>query len=204
MQLGDLGALGATGWDGNSVINLNTLQGGVLDWLLPIVDEPRELIPYRYPSEEEIRSAGLQIIYSGWALGDWGLARNGEISCAHGLNVREGSPLAHGDPTFVTSLDEDWVAVNQFIKYLKYGFGRATDFANEEIRAGRMTRESAVDLVLEFDGRCSEVLIGTFCEYLEIPHEKFWDVIGQSANPDLFEQVSRKKYRPKFIVGTGL
>ena len=51
----------------------------------------------------------------------------------------------------VTSLDEDWVTLNQMIKYYKFGFGRVTDYVNEEIRLGRMSRDYGISLVEQHD-----------------------------------------------------
>ena len=35
----------------------------------------------------------------------------------------------------MSALDEDWVTLNQMIKYYKYGFGRVSDSVNEQIRS---------------------------------------------------------------------
>ena len=47
-----------------------------------------------------------------------------EFSGLHGLNIREENPILTGDIFGVDSLDEDWVALNQMIKYYKFGFVR--------------------------------------------------------------------------------
>ena len=67
----------------------------------------------------------------------------------------------------LTALDDDWVTLNQMIKYYKYGFGRATDYVNEEIRLGRMTREEGIHCP-EYDGCCSGKYISSFCDYINI------------------------------------
>lgn len=201
LQLGDLASAGRTGWDGNAVVNLHTLQGGDTSWLAPIVDDAHVIRAYQYPSPSEIKQAGIQTVYLGWALGDWGLARNGEISASFGLRTRTEPPEVHGDLSSVTSLDEDWVSVNQLIKYLKYGFGRATDYVNEEIRCGRLTRDAAVDLVSRYDGVCAPQLIASFCDYIQILESDFWGVVDRFVNPSLFERVGRGVYRRRFEVG---
>ena len=33
------------------------------------------------------------------------------------------------------------------LKYLKYGFGRTTDYVNEDLRRGRLTRDEAIRLL---------------------------------------------------------
>ena len=37
------------------------------------------------------------------------------------------------------------------IKYFKYGFGRVSDYVNEEIRLGRISREEGIKLAEKYD-----------------------------------------------------
>ena len=68
------------------------------------------------------------------------MVNNGVYSSLNGLELRSDLPENSGDLYGLTSLDEDWVTLNQMIKYYKFGFGRATDYVNEEIRAKRITQ----------------------------------------------------------------
>jgi hypothetical protein len=88
------------------------------------------------------------------------------------------------------------------IKWLKFGFGRANDNVNEEIRAGRMTRDHAIKLVEKFDGKCPKEAIEQFCDFLSITVEEFWNVVDKFVNRDLFDKVSQGEYQKKFKVGT--
>jgi hypothetical protein len=90
------------------------------------------------------------------------------------------------------------------IKYYKYGFGRATEYVNEEIRLGRLTRSEAVDIVIEFDGRCDDKYVESFCEYIEISTSEFWSNVYNSVNKELFHISKNGKINPKFVVGEGL
>ena len=76
----------------------------------------------------------IQIIYMGWFLKDWSLGNNGSYAILNNLVIRTDKPENTGDLYGTTALDEDWVTLNQMIKYYKYGFGRASDYVNEEIR----------------------------------------------------------------------
>ena len=204
LQLGDLKTLGRVGYDGNNLRFMNTLSGGGLEWMLEAGFEIRDLIPYRYPSPEEFKSARLQIVYLGWFLGDWSLANNALYSCGSGLRIRMDTVQNTGDLFGVTSLDEDWVTLNQMIKYYKFGFGRVTDYANEEIRLGRMTRERGIELVEQYDDACSGEYIESFCAYIDIPVSRFWEQVGASVNRELFTVETDGTIRRRFKVGVGL
>ena len=104
----------------------------------------------------------------------------------------------------VFSLDEDWVMINQTIKYYKYGFGRASDYVNEEIRIGRITRDEGIALAQKYDSACGEKYIKNFCNYLGITKDQFWKQIYKKVNKKLFKITPSKKIIPKFKVGFGL
>lgn len=204
LQLGDLKTLGRTGYDGNNLRYMNTLAGGDADWVRESGVAENELGPYRYPTPEEFDQHGLQIVYLGWFLGDWSLVNNGMYSVGSGLRIREDTVENTGDLAGVTSLDEDWVTLNQMIKYYKFGFGRVTDYCNEEIRLGRITREKAIELVSAYDDACSPQYIASFCEYIGITVDGFWKQVHQSVNRALFDVSADGKITRKFEVGAGL
>ncbi|MGI8943685.1 MAG: N-acetyl sugar amidotransferase [Qipengyuania sp.] len=204
LQLGDLKTLGKTGYDGNNLRYMNTLSGAALDWMLETGIDLKQLIPYQYPTPEEFDQHGLQVVYLGWFLGDWSLTNNGMYSAASGLKVREDAVENTGDLRGVTSLDEDWVTLNQMIKYYKFGFGRVTDYCNEEIRHGRMPRERGIELVRQYDDSCSDEYIASFCDYIGIDTEQFWCQVHASVNKDLFTVHNDGRIERRFEVGVGL
>jgi N-acetyl sugar amidotransferase len=204
LQLGDLKTLGRTGYDGNNLRHMNTLSGGGMEWILEAGFSAQELLPYRYPAPEEFDAAGLQIVYLGWFLGDWSLVNNGAYACAYGLAKRDDTVENTGDLYGLTSLDEDWVTLNQMIKYYKFGFGRVTDYVNEEIRAQRMTRARGIDLVERYDDSCAPQYIASFCEFIDISVEQFWSQVHAAVNRELFSVHVDGSIRRRFQVGVGL
>ncbi|MBN1548076.1 MAG: N-acetyl sugar amidotransferase [Syntrophaceae bacterium] len=204
LQLGDMKTVGRTGYDGNNLRYMNTVSGGNLQWLLDAGFTPQNLISFRYPTVSEFNAANIQIVYLGWFWSDWSLIDNGMYSTANGLQIREESVKETGDITRVSSLDEDWVTLNQMIKYYKFGFGRVTDHANEAIRNGLMTREEGIRLVEQYDGSCSPSYIESFCEVIGITVTEFWDQVRRSVNQKLFEVHPDGSIRRKFEVGVGL
>lgn len=192
------------GWQYNNMVAQNTLNGGDISWMLEAGFNDSELIPYHYPSVAEINSGNLQIVDLGWFIGDWDNLTNGEFSCAYGIDIRQDTVENTGDPMGVSALDEDWVTLNQMIKYYKFGFGKVTDYANEDIRLGRLKREDAISVVENYDGACSENYIESFCEYIDITIEQFWKQVKDNVNKDLFDINNDGSITPRFKVGVGL
>ncbi len=203
-SLRDRGTLTSAGWDYNSARNQNTLNGGNLAWFEEAGFQRSQFLPYIYPDAAAFDAAGLQIVDLGWFIGDWNNLDNGSFSAAHGLSIREDSVDNTGDPLGISALDEDWVAVNQMIKYYKFGFGKATDYANEDIRLGRLTRSDAMAFVEKYDGACSAEYISSFCDYLGLTQAEFWKQVHSCVNPHLFDIGADGSVKPKFKVGTGL
>lgn len=204
LQLGDLNTAGKTGYDGNNLREMNTLKGGNIDWLIEDGFEKSDVFPYSYPSSKEFKDSGIQIIYLGWFWKDWSLINNGKFSASYGLELREDSFENTGDLWGCFSLDEDWVSLNQMIKYYKYGFGRVNDYCNEGIRHGLLSREEGIKLIEKYEGKISENYIIDFCKYIDISLSEFWANVKKVVNKDLFSLEDSGKIKRKFKVGVGL
>jgi N-acetyl sugar amidotransferase len=203
LQLGDLGTMGNSYWDANNLRSLNTLNNGDIAWLEKRGFTDSQLISYRYPSPGVFEEYSLQIVYLGVFWDDWNLVNNGAYAALEGLEIRSDVVGNTGDLYGVTSLDEDWVTLNQLIKYYKYGFGRVTDYVNEDIRRQRLTRQEGIEIVKSLDDSCSDKYIQEFCDYINISLDEFWNRVAKAANPDLFSTGSKRRPMPKFKVGIG-
>lgn len=186
-------------FEGGKMKNGNTLNGGNFDWLLINGLKPNGILQYRYPTDSEMEKAGLRIIYLGYFMNHWTKLDNGMFASLSGLNIRSNNPLEIGDILGVDSLDDDWVTLNQMIKYLKFGFGKVTEIVSEEMRYRDMPREKAIELVKLYDGKCSNSFIESFCNYLEISTDYFWHIVDGFVNKDLFEKVNGN-WIPKFEI----
>jgi len=75
-------------------------------------------------------------------------------------------------------VDELINRIHQYFKYLKFGYGRATDHACEEIRNGRITREIGLELVEKYDGQePSSRFLGPFLYWLDMKSEEFKEIV---------------------------
>lgn len=202
LQVGDLRSMGRNGWDGNSVIKANTLSSGH-GWMIENGHSEKLLNFYTYPSSTDFETNKIQIVYLGWFLGDWSEVENGMYSVCKGLKIRNDGLERTADMYGITALDEDFTPVNQYIKYLKFGFGRITDYVNEDIRNGRLSRNEGIEIVEEFDGVLDGFYVQRYCDYLQITQTEFYDKIYSASNRALFD-MEHGKPKPKFSVGVGL
>ncbi|MDB9992257.1 N-acetyl sugar amidotransferase [Amylibacter sp.] len=203
LQVGDLGALGKDGWDGNNMKNSNTLSSGH-KWMIDLGYTQNKLIPYVYPDDDQFKLQDLQIIYLGWYLGDWSLVNNAIYSNLNGLSNRDNIAKKTGDIHGTSALDDNWQIMNQMIKYYKFGFGFVTEIVCEDLQRGLIDRETGIKWITKYDGKCSSEYISSFCGFINISIDEFWDHIRKSANKNLFEIRKNGEILPKFTVGANL
>jgi len=200
LQVGDSKTLGDDPFDGNNLRHSNTLIEGGSDWMDEIFDESYKKRHYEYPSHEEYNKQKINILYLGPAWDDWTNEMNSSFAALNGLTLRPKEEMITGDLSNASMIDEEFVIINMMIKYFKFGFGRATDFVNEQIRSNILSRDEAIDLVRKYDGVCDDSIIKKYCRYINISEELFWTNINKWVNQDIFTLTSTRPM-PKFTVG---
>ena len=91
---------------------------------------------------------------------EWSYRGNATFSSQFGFKGRENfKPEDIGTYVSFGALDSDLVHVNQMLKFVKFGFGFCMDHVCYDMRDGIMDRKEAIELVLKYDGKCSEKYI---------------------------------------------
>ncbi len=199
--IGEMGTLGSDSIDGNKLKYSNTLAGGDISWLLEANIERKHILQYIYPSDNEMLNANLKIIFMDYFMSDFTSLANSNYAALNGLSIKKPNPNKEPDYFGTSMLDEDFININMYIRYLKFGFGRTSDIVNWEIRSGRMTRDEGISLVEKFDGNYDLQILRLFCEYIDISEKQFWVLLDTYVNKELFYLSPDLKYIPKFKVG---
>lgn len=187
--------------DALNVVNTNTLNGLLAkEWISDEVDE-KDLFFYQIPKKEEFINNDIKAIWLQYYVKEWSQVYNADFSISRGLVGREDNLEDIGRYRRYSSLDSDFAIPNQMMKYLKFGFGFATDEACYDIREGRLTRNEAKELVEKYDGKCANHFISEFCEYISISEVEFWNVVDKYVNKNLFKKDANGKWIRKFNVG---
>jgi N-acetyl sugar amidotransferase len=146
----------------------------------------KELTPYFYPSDEDIERVGITGIFLGHYF-FWDARKQLEIVKNHGFLVKEDGPI-EGTYTNYENLDEKMHGLHDYLKFVKYGFGRATDHACIDIRNGRLTRDEGKELVMKYDGKYPHYAASEFIKYSGLSKEEIDQVIDSYTNPIIFFQ----------------
>ena len=83
--------------------------------------------------------------------------------------------------------------VHDYLKYLKFGYGRCTDDASMSIRHGRLTRSEGIDLVGHLDDREPSTLAG-YLDLLEISRDTFFSWVDPMRDPFAWERTESNSW----------
>ncbi len=146
----------------------------------------KDLTPYFYPSDEDIDRVGVVGLFLGHYF-FWDAQKQLEIVKKHGFAIKEDGPV-EGTYTNYENLDEKMHGLHDYLKYVKYGFGRATDHACIDVRNNRLTREEGLKLVKQYDGKYPNYGVNEFVKYSGMTKEEIDMILDSFTNPVLFAQ----------------
>ncbi len=149
----------------------------------------RDLAVFEYPSDEDIDRVGVRGIYLSNYL-HWDARAQTKLM----IDRYNFETAVQRERTFhlYDKLDDIHAdGAHDYLKYLKFGYGRATDDASMEIRHGRMTREEGIEMVRKYDdARPSDLDI--FLHFAEMTEGEFEASVEHLRDPAIWEKLNGK------------
>lgn len=139
-----------------------------------------ELMTFLPPTEKEFENSNVEVTYLGYYL-KWLPQESYYYAVEHsGFKAR---PFrTEGTYSKYLSLDDKIDDINYYTYFIKFGFGRCTEDASQEIRNKHLTRDEGKALVKKFEG--------------EFPERYFLDVMNYiGMDPDYFRYELTDKFR---------
>lgn len=151
-----------------------------------------DLLPYQYPTDDELKRVGVTGLFLGHYI-PWDGYSNALVSQAYGLAT---FPTAvEGTPVNYENLDNHQTGIHDYFKYLKFGFGRTTDIISLHIRRGRITRSQALEIVKTRDGAYPWTYLGkkleSILEPLGLSRNEFDGICDDFTNEAIFQHTAR-------------
>ncbi len=180
----------------NNVLNRRWLEefGGLLgmrvsDLIGQEGIEAKHLIHYTYPSDEELKRVGVTGLFLGHYL-PWDGLSNTLIAQANGFHSYH--KVVEGSMVNYENLDNHQTGIHDYFKFLKFGFGRATDLACLHIRRGRLTRQDGLEAVRRLDGLFPWEYLGKplrdILRPLDMTEDEFIRVCDKFTNKKIFKR----------------
>lgn len=148
----------------------------------------KDLIQFTYPSDDELKSAGVTGIFMGYYF-PWDGYQNALVAQAYGF---ETLPTAiEGSLVNYENIDNIQTGIHDYFKYLKFGFCRVTDLACLHLRRGRLTREQAIAIVKRRDGKFPWTYLGypiqDVLKQIDIELDEFIRICDRFTNKKIFK-----------------
>jgi N-acetyl sugar amidotransferase len=145
----------------------------------------RDILAYEYPRDEDLRRVGVSGLFLGYYF-KWDAREHTALMIEkYGFKYKEDGPI-EGTYTQYENLDEGTVSAHDYLKFTKFGFGRATDHACLDIRNGRITREEGLDLVKKYDGNYPHYGVQQLIELTGLSKQEVDEVFDRFTNKRIF------------------
>jgi N-acetyl sugar amidotransferase len=180
----------------NNVLNRRWLEefGGLLG--MRVTDligmegiKASDLISYSYPTDEELQRVGVTGLFLGHYI-PWDGLSNALIAQANGFHCYH--KVVEGSMVNYENLDNYQTGIHDYFKFLKFGFGRATDLACLHIRRGRLTRQDGLGAVKRLDGLFPWEYLGKslkdILHPLDITEDEFIRLCDKFTNKKIFKR----------------
>ena len=155
----------------NTYINL----GITADDMVGMIDgvTPRDLEPYKYPKLKDLKKMKYRSICFG-AYHKWDVRKQVDLIKKE-LDWREDEVESIPEKYWFTKLECMFTGVRDYLKFIKRGFGRTSQLTTDDIRAGALTREEAVEMIKKYDG-LKPASLKPFCEFVGITEDEFNEI----------------------------
>lgn len=146
--------------------------------------------PYIPPSADYLESKGVEVHYLGYYL-KWD-PQECYYYAVENTGFQANSERTEGTYSKYSSIDDQIDMFHYFTTLIKFGIGRATYDAAQEIRNGKITREEGVHLVHKYDQEFPQKYFKEFLEYIDISEKQFFETVDRFRSPHLWEKVDGK------------
>lgn len=146
----------------------------------------KDMIWAKYPTDEEILKAGVRGLYIGNFF-KWDPHEHSQLmSELYGWKASE-HPFQR---TYrrISNLDDRYEnGIHDLLKFIKFGYGRASDHASKDIRTGYMDRAAAIEMVRKYDHVVSDDLY-YWLNYIERSEDWFWNIANRFRDPRVWQK----------------
>jgi N-acetyl sugar amidotransferase len=149
----------------------------------------KDLNPITPPAQEKIKKVNPEAIFMSYFV-QWDDENNYNLSKKYGFKdlthewKREGFIEDYGQ------IDSIAYILHLWLKYPKFGFARTSDIASRWVRKGKITREEAIELVMENDHKLDQKAFEDFITFMGYSPIEFWDIVEKYWNTDIFNKVN--------------
>ncbi len=144
-----------------------------------------DLAPYIPMDPSLIQKAGVEFHYLGYYV-KW-VPQEAYYYAVEHCGFKTNPERTEGTYSKYNSIDDKIDPYHYWTTFIKFGIGRTTYDASQEVRNKHLTREEAVALVHKFDGEFPKRYYKEILEYMNLTDEEFHRIANQFRSPHLWE-----------------
>jgi N-acetyl sugar amidotransferase len=148
--------------------------------------DPRDLNPYLPLDGDKLAKTGTQVHFLSYYL-KWDPQECFYYAAQH-TGFEPNSERTEGSYSKYSSIDDKIDPLHYYTTLMKFGLGRASYDAAQEIRNSKITREEGVALVKRFDTEFPAKFFQENLAYMGISEQRFWEVIDAARSPHLWRK----------------
>ena len=178
----------------NKFFSVTNLEEMVLSGKLikDIINENSFLIndfaPYIPPSSDYLNEKGVEVHYFGYYL-KWD-PQECYYYAVENTGFQPNSERTEGTYSKYSSIDDQIDTFHYYTTFIKFGIGRTTYDAAQEIRNGKITRAEGVALVKKYDHEFPQKYFKHFLEYIDITEDLFYETVNKFRPPHIWEEIN--------------
>jgi N-acetyl sugar amidotransferase len=142
--------------------------------------------PYLPVEPDRLRKMNTEVHYLSYYI-KWDPQENYYYSAEY-CNFSANSERTEGTYSKYCSIDDRIDPLHFYTTLIKFGIGRATYDASQEIRNKKITREEGVALVHKYDTEFPAKYFKEILDYIDITEDTFWGVIDKARSPHLWKK----------------
>jgi len=137
-------------------------------------------------NSDELVNSNIEVHYLGYYL-KWTPQEAYYYSVEH-TGFQANPVRTEGTYSKYNSLDDRIDGLHYYTTFIKFGIGRATYDASQEIRNKHLTREEGVALVNRFDGEFPEKYFQEVMNHIDLKPDRFIELCDQYRSPHLWKK----------------
>lgn len=179
-----------------SFFSINTVENMILGGksIQDIIKEKsfsiNDFTPYIPPDAEVLLNNSIEVHYLGFYK-KWD-PQECYYYAVENTGFQANSERTEGTYSKYSSIDDQIDMFHYYTTLVKFGLGRASYDAAQEIRNGKITREEGVNLVKKYDLEFPKKFFKEFLEYIDITEELFIKTIDKFRSPHIWKKENGK------------
>ena len=162
-----------------------------------------DLLTYLPPTAAELEKSNIEVHYLGYYL-KW-TPQEVYYYAVENTGFKARPFRTQGTYSKYSGIDDKIDDLHFYTTYIKFGIGRCTYDASQEVRNKHITREEAVALVKRFDGEFPDRYFNDIMEYIGMKPEHFHELCDKFRSPHLWGKDSEGNWKIRHNVAlTGL